>query len=166
MEAPNLDWLERGVEGAYRFLGRVWRYVEEHLDVLRSTGDPIPMNRLQDPVLRDFKRRIHTTIEAVTRDIDREKQFNTAIARLMELTNALYSFAAEGAEADALRREAVSVLLNCLSPFSEDDDGDDLDPHEPKLKLPKNAVSSLSGTTSSGSTSSRKPMPVHTGQAP
>ena len=36
----------------------------------------------------------------------------------MELTNALYSFAAEGAEADALRREAVSVLLNCLSPFS------------------------------------------------
>ena len=114
----DLDWSERGVEGAHRFLGRVWRYVEEHLDVLRSTGDPIPMNRLQDPVLRDFKRRIHTTIEAVTRDIDREKQFNTAIARLMELTNALYSFAAEGAEADALRREAVNVLLNCLSPFS------------------------------------------------
>ena len=76
------------------------------------------MNRLQDPVLRDFKRRIHTTVEAVTRDIDKEKQFNTAIARLMELTNALYSFAVEGAEADALRREAVSVLLGCLSPFS------------------------------------------------
>ena len=76
------------------------------------------MNWLQDPVLRDFKRRIHTTIEAVSRDIDKEKQFNTAIARLMELTNALYSFAAEGAEADALRREAVSILLGCLSPFS------------------------------------------------
>ena len=114
----DLDWSERGVEGAHRFLGRVWRYVEEHLDVLRTAGGTVPMNRLQDPVLRDFKRRIHTTIEAVTRDIDKEKQFNTAIARLMELTNALYAFAAEGAEADALRREAVSVLLNCLSPFS------------------------------------------------
>lgn len=114
----DLDWSERGVEGAHRFLGRVWRYVEEHLEVLRTAGSSIPMNRLQDPVLRDFKRRIHTTVEAVTRDIDKEKQFNTAIARLMELTNALYSFAAEGAEADALRREAVNVLLNCLSPFS------------------------------------------------
>ena len=113
-----LDWSERGVEGAHRFLGRVWRYVEEHLDVLRTAGSTVPMNRLQDPVLRDFKRRIHTTIEAVTRDIDKEKQFNTAIARLMELTNALYSFSAEGTEADALRREAVSALLGCLSPFS------------------------------------------------
>lgn len=114
----DLDWSERGVEGAHRFLGRVWRCVEEHLEVLRAAGgEVVPMKALQDPVLRDFKRKIHTTVEAVTRDIDQEKQFNTAIARLMELTNALYAFGAEGGAADALRREAVDVLLNCLSPF-------------------------------------------------
>ena len=113
----DLDWSERGVEGAHRFLGRVWRYVEEHLDPLRTAGKAVPMAALRDPALRDLKRKIHTTIEAVTRDIDREKQFNTAIARLMELTNALYAFAAEGEAADALRREAADILLNCLSPF-------------------------------------------------
>ena len=72
---------------------------------------------LKDPALREFKRKIHTTIRDVTRDIEEEKQFNTAIARLMELTNALYALNAEGDLADDLRREAVDVLLNCLSPF-------------------------------------------------
>ena len=118
----DLDWSERGVEGAHRFLGRVWRAVEDRLEALKAAGGQakqknVPMRELQEPTLRDFKRKIHTTIEAVTRDIDREKQFNTAIARLMELTNALYAFSAEGTAAEALRREAVDVLLNCLSPF-------------------------------------------------
>ncbi|MDR2175634.1 MAG: class I tRNA ligase family protein, partial [Synergistaceae bacterium] len=121
----DLDWSEEGVEGAHRFLGRVWRFVEENLETLKS-GAPaervsagrISMKSLSDPAQRDFKRKIHGTVLAVTRDIDKEKQFNTAIARLMELTNALYAFRPADETGHALRREAVEVLLNCLSPFS------------------------------------------------
>jgi leucyl-tRNA synthetase len=121
----DLDWSEQGVEGAHRFLGRVWRFVEENLENLTRKSaqtDPVPMASLSDSAQRDFKRKIHNTIFTVTRDIDQEKQFNTAIARLMELTNALYTFAPKlGAEDEVghrLLREAVDVLLNCLSPFS------------------------------------------------
>ncbi len=115
----DLDWSERGVEGAFRFMGRVWRCVEENLDDLkRYTGKIIPMGELTSSAQRDFKRKIHSTIAAVSRDIEEEKQFNTAIARLMELTNAIYAFAPQDNTDHALRREAVDVLLNCLSPFS------------------------------------------------
>jgi leucyl-tRNA synthetase len=98
----------------------VWRFVEENLEALKG-GNPagrVPMEKLSDPAQRDFKRKIHGTILSVTRDIDKEKQFNTAIARLMELTNALYTFRPADETGHALRREAVEVLLNCLSPFS------------------------------------------------
>ena len=80
----DLDWSEQGVEGAHRFLNRVWRFVEENLENLRrNSAEHVPMPKLSDPVQRDFKRKIHSTIFSVTRDIDEEKQFNTAIARLM-----------------------------------------------------------------------------------
>jgi leucyl-tRNA synthetase len=117
----DLDWSMEGVEGAHRFLGRVWRFIEEkeNLENLRaSSGACIPMSDLTDPAQRDFKRKIHNTILAVTRDIDREKQFNTAIARLMELTNALYAFKPSDVTGRRIQREAVDALLNCLSPFA------------------------------------------------
>ena len=75
------------------------------------------MDEIKEPALRDFKRKIHTTIDNVTHDIFDEKQFNTAIARLMELTNAIYSLNDTSPEAWELKHEAVDTLLNCLSPF-------------------------------------------------
>ncbi|MDR2528724.1 MAG: leucine--tRNA ligase [Synergistaceae bacterium] len=115
----DLEWSVQGVEGAYRFLGRVWRFVEENLESLKKhPGEHVPMSHLIDLAQRDFKRKIHGTIFAVTRDIHEEKQFNTAIARLMELTNALYVFKPADETGYRLQREAVEVLLNCLSPFS------------------------------------------------
>ncbi|MBQ3449816.1 MAG: class I tRNA ligase family protein, partial [Synergistaceae bacterium] len=117
---PNndLEWSDRNVEGAHRFLNRVWRYVEDNAEVLKAHGDKIiPMNATKDSKLRDLKRRIHTTIRDVTHDIYDEKQFNTAIARLMELVNAIYSLNDSDSYAWNVKREAVDVLLNCLSPF-------------------------------------------------
>ena len=116
---PNndLEWSDRNVEGAHRFLNRVWRYVEDNAETLRQNGKVIPMSGLKAPALRDLKRKIHTTIRDVTHDISDEKQFNTAIARLMELTNAIYALNDDSPEAWELKREAVDVLLNCLSPF-------------------------------------------------
>ena len=117
---PNndLEWSDRNVEGAHRFLNRVWRFVEENCDSLKKFGSKIiPMNEIKDSKLRDLKRRIHSTIENVTHDIYDEKQFNTAIARLMELTNSIYSVNDDSNEAWEVKHEAIEVLLNCLSPF-------------------------------------------------
>ncbi|MBQ3626105.1 MAG: leucine--tRNA ligase [Synergistaceae bacterium] len=116
---PNndLDWSERGVEGAYRFLSRVWRFVEDNLEKLSAHNKIIAMSDLKERGLRDFKRKIHSTIKEVTHDISEEKQFNTAIARLMELTNSITGLKDEGDTAWDLKREAAEALLNCLSPF-------------------------------------------------
>ena len=117
---PNndLEWSDRNVEGAHRFLNRVWRYVEDNAEKLRAAGEKVlAMSELKDSKLRDLKRKIHMTINDVTHDITDEKQFNTAIARLMELTNAIYSLNDDSPEAWALKKEAADVLVNCLSPF-------------------------------------------------
>jgi len=117
--ANDLDWSERGVEGAHRFLNRVWRLVEENLAVFSGENGhvPVPMSSLKESRFRDLKRKIHTTIRDVTRDIDLEKQFNTAVARLMELLNALASFRPEDETGCTLLREGLEVLLSCLNPF-------------------------------------------------
>lgn len=118
--ANDLDWSERGVEGAFRFLNRVWRLVTENVSVLRPDrigGAAIPMASLEAPALRDLKRKIHCTIRDVTRDISEEKQFNTAVARLMELLNALAAFRPEDADGERLFAEGVDVLISCLNPF-------------------------------------------------
>ena len=117
--ANDLDWSERGVEGAHRFLNRVWRLVEENLAVFSAENGhvPVPMSSLKESRFRDLKRKIHTTIRDVTRDIDLEKQFNTAVARLMELLNALASFRPEDETGCTLLREGLEVLLSSLNPF-------------------------------------------------
>ena len=116
----DLDWTERGVDGANRFLRRVWRLASENMDMIAAKGgaeQPLPMGDLNKPVLRDLKRKIHSTIADVTRDIEEEQQFNTAVARLMELLNALSSFRPVDEREKNLFREGIDVLLACLNPF-------------------------------------------------
>lgn len=114
----SLDWSDKGVEGAHRFLNRVHRLVEENVDAIKSaSAERVPMDKLDNDVRRDFKRTIHTTIDRVTRDIRDERQLNTAVARLMELSNAIAAFKPSDAVDWALYREAVEMLLLCLSPF-------------------------------------------------
>ncbi len=116
----DLDWSDRGVEGANRFLNRVARVVTENLESLKSAahGARVPLNELTRREDRDLKRAIHRAIDKVTRDIGEERQFNTAVARLMELTNALMGFTPEGAQGARLLREGVEALLSCLCPFA------------------------------------------------
>jgi leucyl-tRNA synthetase len=114
----DLEWSEQGVEGNHRFLNRVWRYVEENLEGLKNASkEPVAMESLTQQDRRDFKRKIHTTIVGVTRDIEEERQFNTAVARLMELLNTTSSCKPEDAKDWALIREGVEALLACLNPF-------------------------------------------------
>ncbi|MDO4953135.1 MAG: leucine--tRNA ligase [Synergistaceae bacterium] len=115
----DLDWSDRGVEGTFRFLSRVWRLVETNLDALKAAGSGrFKLSELKSSAARDLKRTIHSTLDRVTKDIRDERQFNTAVARLMELTNALVSFKPENAQDNAVMREGVETLLLCLCPFA------------------------------------------------
>lgn len=115
----DLDWSERGVEGANRFLSRVWRLVESNLVELRpASSERVPMSRIKDRATRGLKRMAHSTLRRVTSDIRDERQFNTAVARLMELSNAIIAYKPEDKQQWQIMREAVEVLLSCLCPFA------------------------------------------------
>jgi len=93
--------------------------VEEGGDALRQAPRRrIPLVELAAKDRRDLKRRIQSTIESVGRDIEKERQFNTAVARLMELSNALSDFTPRDATDWTLYREGIETLLLCLSPFT------------------------------------------------
>jgi leucyl-tRNA synthetase len=91
-----LEWSDAAVEGAWRFLNRVWRMVTERLD---------PNAKISDEV----RQKMHQTIKKVTDDNDRF-HFNTSIAAIMELVNAIY--------ADKADRESVEMVVRLLAPFA------------------------------------------------
>ncbi|HEU4369720.1 MAG TPA: leucine--tRNA ligase [Methylomirabilota bacterium] len=120
----DLEWSDQGIEGSFRFLNRVWRFVTTHLDELRRARARAGARAAHTvtPEGKAFRRAIHETIRKVTNDLERDFHFNAAIAAIMELTNTMQAFeaAADGAAADehaALRREAVETLLLLLGPF-------------------------------------------------
>ncbi|MBF0109056.1 MAG: leucine--tRNA ligase [Magnetococcales bacterium] len=81
----DLEWSDSGVDGAWRFLNRLWRMVREIAPMVRDTQAAVPTT--EDAELKGLRTRIHETIEKVSRDLERF-QFNTAIAAVMELVNA------------------------------------------------------------------------------
>jgi leucyl-tRNA synthetase len=119
----DLDWNDRGVEGASRFLNRLWRFVHAHLDELRAADVAAPAGALSDAG-RTFRRTIHETIKRVTDDIEKDFHFNTAISAVMELVNALHDFDRDSmdsmgrAERQRLLREAVETVVLLLGPVT------------------------------------------------
>ncbi len=107
----DLEWNEQGVEGCYRFLNRVWRVVYEHLDLFNRQGELETTG-----AARTLRRITHRTIKKVSEDIDGRFHFNTAIAAVMELVNAIYSF--ENAEQyPGVVSEALETVIRLLAPF-------------------------------------------------
>jgi leucyl-tRNA synthetase len=134
----DLDWNDHGVEGASRFLNRVWRFVIGNMSEIRGAGRPFtssPYRARATPVLpqdrrahaeattapdgrvqfsdagRAFRRVIHEAIVRVTDDLDHDFHFNTAISAIMELTNALYAFEAFSGVPDSGVAEAERRAL-------------------------------------------------------
>ena len=103
----DLDWNDRGVEGASRFLNRVWRFVHANLPELKAA--PRAPSGAGSDAGRAFRRVVHETIRKVTHDIEHDFHFNTAISAVMELVNALHEF--ERASLDGMPREERSALL-------------------------------------------------------
>ena len=113
----DLEWSSQGVEGAYRFLNRVYRYIVNNEGILQSTG--VMPTRLTETG-RILNRKIHQTIRKVTQNIENNFHFNTAISSIMELFNAFPTPQEKGqgksAEA-AVIREAINTMILLLSPM-------------------------------------------------
>lgn len=114
----DLEWSEQGVEGASRFLSRIWRLVAENQEALVSASPYTGENALSKP-LQDLHRKTHQTIKKVTEDLQDRFHFNTAIAAVMELVNQIYQVM-ETAERDEhfwpVMREAVEAMVLLISP--------------------------------------------------
>lgn len=113
----ELEWSDQGVEGSFRFLGRVWRIVYHYQDVLTEKVTQYNPAELSEAG-KELRRVLHTSIKKVTDDIEQRFNFNTAISAMMELVNALYAYKeAEKTPHAGLIYEVVSNLLKLLSPF-------------------------------------------------
>lgn len=112
----SLEWSDRGVEGAYRFLKRLWKAVS---GLVNSGGASLPVSDRQylDDRQKALRRQLHETIRKVSDDIGRRYTFNTAIAANMELLNALGKFDDDSTNGWAIRKETLESIVLMLSPI-------------------------------------------------
>ncbi|VEI53355.1 leucine--tRNA ligase [Haemophilus influenzae] len=111
----TLEWQESGVEGAKRFLGRVWNLVYQYQQNPAKTSLDITALSAEQKVLR---REVHKTIAKVSDDIGRRQTFNTAIAAVMELMNKLTKASLESDQDRAVMAEALSAVVRMLYPIT------------------------------------------------
>lgn len=111
----SLEWVDSGVEGASRFLKRLWKAVYQHVS---SAGEITALNvdELND-AQQSMRMKVHETIQKVTDDIGRRNTFNTAIAAVMELMNQVSKFEDDSAQGKAVMREALEAAVLMLSPI-------------------------------------------------
>jgi leucyl-tRNA synthetase len=121
----DAEWNDRAVEGASRFVNRVWRLYANHSEILRAGGRDVDEESLTD-VQKDLYRKTHQTIDRVKRDIlGGSFHFNTAISALMELVNDIYlyvdrdgQFLSGEGESHALFRFSINTILLLLAPMA------------------------------------------------
>ena len=111
----SLEWSDAGVEGAHRFLRRLWKLAYEHVSVgivAAANNDTV----LSDPQ-KELRRKLHQTIQKVSDDYGRRQQFNTVIAAVMELLNAADKTLLNDAAGRALRQELLEAAMLMLFPI-------------------------------------------------
>ena len=111
----TLEWQESGVEGAKRFLGRVWNLVYQYQQNPAKTALDMTALSADQKILR---REVHKTIVKVSDDIGRRQTFNTAIAAVMELMNKLTKAPLESEQDRAVMAEALSAIVRMLYPIT------------------------------------------------
>ena len=110
----SLEWSDAGVEGASRFLKRLWRLVGEHV----AGGDVVKLDlKALNDTQKNMRRQTHETIAKVSDDIGRRYTFNTAIAAVMELINALAKFSDSSEQGRAVKQESLQAVVLLLSPI-------------------------------------------------
>lgn len=111
----TLEWSDSGVEGAHRFLRRLWRLVYEFQDHAGTANLDLATLTSEQKTLR---RQLHKTIEKVTDDMGRRQHFNTAIAAIMELSNHLQKASLDSDQDKAVMQEALEAITIMLSPIT------------------------------------------------
>ncbi len=111
----SLEWSDKAVEGANRFLKRLWRAVSEH--VAQGETVQIDTDKLSDN-LQNLRRQAHQTLTKVTDDIGRRHTFNTAIAAVMELMNAIAKLDDNSEQGRAVLQESLELVVLMLSPIT------------------------------------------------
>ena len=111
----SLDWSDTGVEGAYRFLKRMWSAVQEHVadTAVAAAIDKATLTEAQ----KSMRLKLHETIGKVTDDYDRRLTFNTAIAANMELLNSVSRYDDASATGRAIRQEVFDSMVLMLAPI-------------------------------------------------
>ncbi len=111
----SLEWSDSGVEGAHRFLKRLWRAVSEH-----TAGGEVPALAIEalNSNQRALRRKTHETIAKVSDDVSRRLTFNTAIAAVMELMNEVGKLSDDQPQSRAVTQEALDTAVLLLSPIA------------------------------------------------
>ena len=115
----DLEWSDQGVEGSFRFLGRLWRIIEEYLEDIKAV-EPLSGRVDLEGELKALRRKTHQTIRKVTIDIEDRFHFNTAISAVMELVNTVYQIkrpASDDKMALSAVREALEAAVVLLVPI-------------------------------------------------
>ena len=110
----SLEWSDAGVEGAYRFLKRLWKLAYDH--VQKGQTATLDQSKLTDAE-RNLRRKIHSTILKVNDDIGRRYTFNTAIAAVMEMINAMTQSDNDSDNGRAILQEGLETAVLLLSPI-------------------------------------------------
>jgi leucyl-tRNA synthetase len=110
----SLEWSDKAVEGSNRFLRRLWRTVYEHGQQYLSVA--LNIDALSDE-LKDLRRQTYQMLVKVTDDIGRRHTFNTAIAAVMELMNAVTKLEDDSEQGQAVIHEALEIVVHVLSPI-------------------------------------------------
>ncbi len=112
----DLEWSDSGLEGAHRFVNKVYRLVNGFIEDSKnnSIGSLDNLNKEQ----KDLRHKAHQTLSKITDDMDRRHLFNTVIAALMELSNTLSKFGNTDENSMAVRQESINILLKTLSPVA------------------------------------------------
>jgi leucyl-tRNA synthetase len=112
----DLEWSDQGVEGCYRFLGRIWRLVDENVNTIKGAGGVDRVSLQAED--REMLYVIYRTVKKVTEDIQGRFNFNTAISAIMEMVNALYQYREREGFNPAVFSEGVNKLVVLMAPFA------------------------------------------------
>jgi leucyl-tRNA synthetase len=111
----DLEWSDAGIDGAWRYINRLYRLVQQHKDVIGYRRAPQMPDTLSD-ALNAVRAQVHKTIKAVAEDIE-QYHFNKAVARIRELSNALGEVKGETDVEQAVLAEGVEALVHLIAPF-------------------------------------------------
>lgn len=110
----DLEWTESGVDGAWRYINRLWRMVLEPRDALLSSS--VDLSTISDEPLLEIRKAIHKAIDGVTKDIE-AFHYNKAVARLRELTNGLSTLKLGDPQALAVYKEGIETVILLFAPM-------------------------------------------------